>query len=351
MSTHRHWLATHIAAILASAVSSAAFDMSPARPSDPRSAMPADRRFQVGTRLKCMVIPTVLALLLGLAGCSALAAADAGGPAVAEPVSQVPSPPAPEPTATPTVAKGNEGAAPSSPAATVSRSFTPPPLMRPGFRTRTPGAASAEASRSRRDQCFAPGHLLRLDDSVQWSLDGSAVFFAHGRNVYAATVDGTDVHQLVDPAPRGFDASDSVGASRIGGMSAISVSPDGTQLLYSTCEYPVNYPTAMLSASPLTGSDYQYDIALVSTSGGEPRRLTNNDAYDNFPVWSPDGTRIAFLSARHRELEAQAFARPHLYTMAADGSKVRHPRARALGGCQSSAAVVARRAMAGVRGL
>ncbi|MCY3956848.1 MAG: hypothetical protein OXG65_00975 [Chloroflexi bacterium] len=51
--------------------------------------------------------------------------------------------------------------------------------------------------------------------------------------------------------------------------------------------------------------------------------MTVHDAYDNFPVWSPDGTRIAFLSARHRELEAEAFARPHLYTMSANGSEVR----------------------------
>src|SRR6185295_13043450 len=40
---------------------------------------------------------------------------------------------------------------------------------------------------------------------------------------------------------------------------------------------------------------------LVSTTGGEPLRLTNNKKNDNQPRWSPDGKRIAFLSAREEK--------------------------------------------------
>lgn len=44
---------------------------------------------------------------------------------------------------------------------------------------------------------------------------------------------------------------------------------------------------------------YQGDIYKVSVNGGAAKRLTTNPAYDYKPIWSPDGTQIAFVSDRH----------------------------------------------------
>ncbi len=56
-----------------------------------------------------------------------------------------------------------------------------------------------------------------------------------------------------------------------------SISPDGTQIAFS----------------------YQGDIYRVSTRGGQAVRLTTHPAYDNRPIWSPDGKLIAFTSERN----------------------------------------------------
>jgi len=43
---------------------------------------------------------------------------------------------------------------------------------------------------------------------------------------------------------------------------------------------------------------FKGDIYTVPVSGGVARQLTSNQAYDSYPVWSPDGSKIAFSSKR-----------------------------------------------------
>lgn len=44
--------------------------------------------------------------------------------------------------------------------------------------------------------------------------------------------------------------------------------------------------------------DGDYDIYVMNGDGSEVKKLTNNDDWDYFPVWSPDGNRITFTSYR-----------------------------------------------------
>lgn len=43
---------------------------------------------------------------------------------------------------------------------------------------------------------------------------------------------------------------------------------------------------------------YKGDLFTVPTKGGKAQQLTSNAAYDAYPIWSPDGQKIAFASDR-----------------------------------------------------
>jgi tricorn protease len=69
-------------------------------------------------------------------------------------------------------------------------------------------------------------------------------------------------------------------------------SPDGSQIAFS----------------------WQGDLWLVPVAGGEARRLTAHPATERYPVWSRDGSMLAFASDRHGSLD--------VFVMRTDGGEV-----------------------------
>ena len=56
------------------------------------------------------------------------------------------------------------------------------------------------------------------------------------------------------------------------------------------------------------------DIWTVPITGGAARRLTVNPAHESHPLWSPDGTHLAFSSTRH--------GAANVFVMNADGGEI-----------------------------
>ena len=154
-------------------------------------------------------------------------------------------------------------------------------------------------------------------NSVQWAPDGSAVLFTAGPRIHAVAADGSRLWQVVEPAP--------VGGHQVGSIAPFTLSPDGEQIVYATCEYPSPHAQALVGGDGLAEEDYRYELAHTHVDGTQHQRLTVNEWFDNHPAWSPDGTRIAFLSHDYEEGSGYVFLSaiaPRLYTMAPDGSEL-----------------------------
>jgi Tol biopolymer transport system component len=133
-----------------------------------------------------------------------------------------------------------------------------------------------------------------------FSPDGTQLSFRHGEDliepsgdeeVYVMNADGTNVRRLTDNAD--FD-------------SAAAWSPDGEWLAFEHAPGDTLTPGV---------EPQEKDIYVMRPDGTDVHRLTDSPGLDEGPVWAPDGTKIAFSSARDGQQE--------IYVMNADGSDQR----------------------------
>ena len=101
--------------------------------------------------------------------------------------------------------------------------------------------------------------------------------------------------------------------------SHVSVSPDGSRVAYSTCEYR-RHPSPEGSGKLHLNNVLGYEIATADVSGSDRERLTANGLFDSYPTWSPDGTRIAFINTGRRDYEPFD---SQIMTMSADGTDIK----------------------------
>ena len=154
---------------------------------------------------------------------------------------------------------------------------------------------------------FGPGY----DGHPHWNADGTRIFFNSDRSTPDMGASWSNRwHEIFSVKSDGSDVRQHTKCKSV--CTYGSVSPDGQKVLYR-------------KVVPVGGFDWALrqiernsEIFVIDIDGENETNLSNNAAFDGWPVWSPDGSLIAFASNRSGpERTGQ------IWTMHPDGSNAK----------------------------
>ena len=138
---------------------------------------------------------------------------------------------------------------------------------------------------------------------LAWTPDGKRLIFdGLPTTIWVADAEGTAVGVLFWISYIKHPAN--VGGTTLPNGFFADISPDGSRIVSGICRTDTGRPID------------HYEIAIFDLHSGERKILTDNAVLDRYPVWSPDGSRIAYVG-----FVGSGSAHARLYTMAADGSE------------------------------
>ena len=175
------------------------------------------------------------------------------------------------------------------------------------------------------EQEFTQGNK---DTAPKFSPDGNLLAFLRangpeGRQVWLMNAAGGEARQITK-SPKGVtDFGWSPTSDRL--VFCADVEPDtseanggpGSQAPQVTIVSRVRYRYDTLGWRG--DSHFHLFVANIEIGGEEATQITHGDWDDTTPVWSPDGSRIAFISSRRDDRDLRALS--EVYVMSADGGE------------------------------
>ncbi len=168
----------------------------------------------------------------------------------------------------------------------------------------------------------------KRDASPRWAPDGQSLAFVSNRDnekaaqLYVIPIEGGEAVKLTD-------LKESV--------EEITWSPDGSRIAFTSRVRDEAYDEEddrKRAPRRITRLKYKFDsvgwtfdrpkhLFVVQADGSaEPEQITSGDFENVGPAWSPDGKRIAFASARHRNWDIDVKGND-IYVVRADGGRPR----------------------------